>query len=43
MQGVQAINLSSLTFWREEAVVLLAKAFKSNIENLKHDRYRIEL
>ena len=37
MQDVQALNPSSPTFLREEAVLLLAEAYDSNTEDLKHE------
>uniref|UniRef100_A0A671TI94 DUF4371 domain-containing protein n=1 Tax=Sparus aurata TaxID=8175 RepID=A0A671TI94_SPAAU len=40
MQGVQALNPSSQTFLREEAVLLLAEAYDSNIEDLKHELHQ---
>uniref|UniRef100_A0A8P4KJH8 Zinc finger MYM-type protein 1 n=1 Tax=Dicentrarchus labrax TaxID=13489 RepID=A0A8P4KJH8_DICLA len=40
MQGVQALNPSSPTFLREEAVLLLAEAYDSNIEDLKHELHQ---
>ena len=40
MQGVQALNPSSATFLREEAVLLLANAYDSNIEDLKHELHQ---
>uniref|UniRef100_A0A3Q2NU83 Uncharacterized protein n=1 Tax=Fundulus heteroclitus TaxID=8078 RepID=A0A3Q2NU83_FUNHE len=40
MRGVQALNPSSPTFLREEAVLLLAEAYDSNIEDLKHELHQ---
>lgn len=40
MQAVQALNPSSPTFLREEAVLLLAEASDSNIEDLKHELHQ---
>lgn len=40
MQGVQALNPSSPSFLREEAVLLLANAYDSNIEDLKHELHQ---
>lgn len=40
MQGVQALNPSSPTFLREDAVLLLAEAYDSNIEDLKHELHQ---
>ena len=40
MQGVQALNTSSPTFLREESVLLLAEAYDSNIEDLKHELHQ---
>ncbi|XP_041856904.1 zinc finger MYM-type protein 1-like [Melanotaenia boesemani] len=40
MQGVQALNPSSPTFLTEEAVLLLANAYGSNIEDLKHELHQ---
>lgn len=39
MQGVQALNPSSPTFLREQAVLLLADAYDSNID-LKHELHQ---
>lgn len=36
MKGFQALNPSSSSFLREEAVLLLANAYESNTEDLKH-------
>nr|XP_054607093.1 zinc finger MYM-type protein 1-like [Nothobranchius furzeri] len=41
MQGVQALNPSSQTFLREETVLLLAEAYDSNTEDLKHELHQI--
>lgn len=40
MQGVQALNPSSPTFLREEAVLLLAEAYDSNIYDLKNELHQ---
>ena len=40
MQGLQALNPSGTTFLREEAVLLLANAYDSNIEDLKHELHQ---
>uniref|UniRef100_A0A3Q1CEI6 HAT C-terminal dimerisation domain-containing protein n=1 Tax=Amphiprion ocellaris TaxID=80972 RepID=A0A3Q1CEI6_AMPOC len=40
MQGVQALNPSSPSFLREEAVLLFAEAYDSNIEDLKHELHQ---
>uniref|UniRef100_A0A8C4F7V8 HAT C-terminal dimerisation domain-containing protein n=1 Tax=Dicentrarchus labrax TaxID=13489 RepID=A0A8C4F7V8_DICLA len=40
IQGDQALNPSSPTFLREEAVLLLAEAYDSNIEDLKHELHQ---
>ncbi|KAL3973698.1 hypothetical protein ACER0C_024905 [Sarotherodon galilaeus] len=37
MKGVQALNPSSGTFLREEDVLLLARAYDSNTDDLKHE------
>lgn len=37
MQVVQALNLSSPAFLGEEAALLLAEAYESNVEDLKHE------
>lgn len=39
-QGVQALNPSSATFLREEAVLLLAEPYDSNIEDLKNELHQ---
>uniref|UniRef100_A0A3B3XKF8 HAT C-terminal dimerisation domain-containing protein n=1 Tax=Poecilia mexicana TaxID=48701 RepID=A0A3B3XKF8_9TELE len=43
MQGVQALNPSSQTFLKDEAVFLLATAYDSNIENLKHELHQVRV
>lgn len=40
MKGVQALNPSSSSFLREEAVLLLANAYESNTEDLKHELHQ---
>lgn len=43
MKGVQALNPSSGTFLREEDVLLLARAYDSNTDDLKHEVPQIRL
>lgn len=38
--GVQELNPSSPTFSREEVVLLLAEAYDSNTEDLKHELHQ---
>lgn len=40
MQGIQALNPSSPTFLREETVLLLADAYDSNTDDLKHELHQ---
>ena len=40
MQGLQALNPLSPTFLKDEAILLLAEAYDSNIEDLKHELHQ---
>lgn len=41
MKGIQALNPSSSSFLREEEIFLLANAYKSSVEDIKHELHQV--